>query len=355
MGFAVPAALALLGLAIPILLLYLLRLRREERMVSSTYLWQRAVRDIEANAPWQRLRRNLLLFLQLAALLFLVLALAGPYLPTRRVQGIDLILVVDTSASMAATDLRPNRLEAARQEAVRLVAGLPPAGRITLIAAAGTPRVLLARSPDRTLFRSALARLQPSAAHSDLTPALRLAAALAAESPQSEIVLLSDGQVSLREEVVFPTAFRFISFGESDRNQGIVACSLEEAAGRPNLFLRVRNYTTAPAQRRLDLYADGQLLTSRHLDLPARQDLALVLELDAPASAVEARLAGQDDLPADDVAWAVPRQGSATPIVLVTAGNRFLQTGLGLLPTVQLTTVAPARFPEWWATAQGTG
>ena len=76
MGFLTPLALAFAALSIPILVLYMLRLRRRDVLVSSTLLWQRLLRDREANTPWQRLRRNLLLFLQLAILALLTLALA---------------------------------------------------------------------------------------------------------------------------------------------------------------------------------------------------------------------------------------------------------------------------------------
>ena len=68
---------------VPLLLLLLatglvlaVRMRRQERVVSSTLLWEQAIRDVRANAPWQRLRPNLLLLLQLLALAALVFALA---------------------------------------------------------------------------------------------------------------------------------------------------------------------------------------------------------------------------------------------------------------------------------------
>jgi hypothetical protein len=67
------------------------------------------VRDLEANAPWQRLRRNLLLFIQLLFLSALILALARPYIWSEDFSGHTLILIVDTSASMAASDVAPNR------------------------------------------------------------------------------------------------------------------------------------------------------------------------------------------------------------------------------------------------------
>ena len=77
MSLLAPAALALSLLALPIVLLYMLRLRRREQPVSSTWLWRELVRDRAANAPWQRLRRNLLLLLQLLILAALVLALVN--------------------------------------------------------------------------------------------------------------------------------------------------------------------------------------------------------------------------------------------------------------------------------------
>ena len=114
MGFLAPSALLFGLLAVPIIAMYLLRLRGSERRVSSTFLWRRIVRDIEANTLWQRLRRNLLLFLQLLALAALVLALARPYF--RGVSGIlgDLVLVLDASASIQEPPMLHPRASARR-------------------------------------------------------------------------------------------------------------------------------------------------------------------------------------------------------------------------------------------------
>src|SRR3712207_5216409 len=103
MSFITPLAFALAALVPVIVAMYLLKLRREERTVSSTFLWQRMVRDVEANSPWQRLRRNLLLLLQLLLLAALVFALARPYFLTTGIGGRNLILIVDRSASMGST------------------------------------------------------------------------------------------------------------------------------------------------------------------------------------------------------------------------------------------------------------
>src|SRR3990170_6944726 len=118
MPFATP--LALLGLLfVPLVIaMYLLKLRRDEAVVPSTLLWHRLVADVEANAPWQKLRRSLLLLLQLLLVLALALLAARPFVERPAGLARDLVLVIDASASMAATDELPTRLEAAKAKAL---------------------------------------------------------------------------------------------------------------------------------------------------------------------------------------------------------------------------------------------
>ena len=105
MPFLAPLALAGLLFMPLVIAMYLLKLRRDEAVVPSTLLWQRLVADVEANAPWQRLRRSLLLLLQLLLVLILVFLAARPFLERPAGLAGDLVLVIDTSASMQATDV----------------------------------------------------------------------------------------------------------------------------------------------------------------------------------------------------------------------------------------------------------
>src|SRR5215218_1516780 len=103
MAFLTPLGLLLGALAVPIILLYMLRLRRRDVQVSSTMLWQQVLRDREANTPWQRLRRNLLLIVQLLVLAALAFALARPFIEVPAVTTGRIALLIDASASMNAT------------------------------------------------------------------------------------------------------------------------------------------------------------------------------------------------------------------------------------------------------------
>ena len=125
MPFLTPLALAGLVFVPVVIAMYLLKLRRDEAVVPSTLLWQKLVADVEANAPWQRLRRSLLLLLQLLLVLILALLAARPFVERPAGLAGDIVLVVDTSASMQATDVAPNRLEAAKALALEALKDLP--------------------------------------------------------------------------------------------------------------------------------------------------------------------------------------------------------------------------------------
>ncbi|MEZ4658872.1 MAG: VWA domain-containing protein [Caldilineaceae bacterium] len=231
MNFLSPVAFTLALLLPLIVAMYLLRLQRTEQIVSSTFLWRRMVRDVEANAPWQKLRRNLLLLLQLLFLALLILALTRPFTWTDKPAGRTAVLVVDVSASMAAQDATSanpttTRLNAAKTQMRQWIDGLPADAAVTLIAAAQRPQIVAAASQDRRQLYAALDALQPTLGGSDLPAALELASAVAARRPDAVIGLFSD---FAGVETLTPTngaSAQFFPLGASDNNQAISALTL---------------------------------------------------------------------------------------------------------------------------------
>lgn len=355
MSFLNPLAFALAALAVPIVALYFLKLQRQEHIISSTYLWRTLVRDSVANAPWQRLRPHLLLLLQLLVLAALVLALARPFTWSEATGGDHLILILDTSASMQATDVPPNRLGEAVQQAQRLIASLPAGARVTIIAAGGSAKVLVSGSTDRHSADRALRSLRAGAGGSDLSAALNLASAIAARERNPEIAILSDGNVTLPQpQPPLPGRVRYLPIGRGAAtpdavapNQAITLLSLQRTAGDQALsaFAQVTHFGPSPVERRLLLYADGQPVAARTLTLLPYQPQPLTFEdLPPDAGVVEARLEGRDFLALDDVAWAVPPTPQALKVNLIGRGNRFLETALALLPGVEVTRIAPEDY-----------
>src|SRR5258708_35824615 len=126
MSLLIPAALAF-SIIIPIiLLLYFMRPKRQEGVVSSTLLWQQALQDLQASLPWQKLRIAPLLLLQILAAIVIVLVLARPATFIRSPIGGDTIIIMQTSASMQATDVAPSRFEKTKNRLAHLIYGLGP-------------------------------------------------------------------------------------------------------------------------------------------------------------------------------------------------------------------------------------
>ncbi|MDW8144710.1 MAG: BatA and WFA domain-containing protein [Roseiflexaceae bacterium] len=328
-----------------IVAMYLLKLRREERRVSSTFLWRRMVRDVEANAPWQRLRRNWLLFLQLLLLLLLAMALARPFFLTTGISGRNLIIIIDRSASMAATDVPPSQLEAARRQAQTLVDQLPEGGRATIIAVGGQMEVVAASTTDRRQMYDAIRSIRLSVGgRGDLSQALALATALAAREPDSEVAIISDGNVEIPTDIRVPATVRYFPIGQRAENVAISAMALQPGPAGQTLFVQATNYGPASVVRQLDLYLDGALFNAYELNLgpDGAADAVRTVIVDVPAQVrvAEARLSpapGVDFLPSDDRAWAVSSADAGVEVRIVGPGNRFLETALALLPGITAT------------------
>ncbi len=343
MSFLAPGAF-FLGLLLPVIVaLYLLKLRRTEREVSSTYLWRRMVRDVEANAPWQKLRPNLLLLLQLLFLALLIFALTRPFQWSSGLTGEAAIFIIDSSASMAATDTAPSRLEAAKERARQLVGELPDTARVTVIEAGQEAAVRAASTRDQRQANLAIDAIRQGTGGSDMRVALELASAIAARQPGTQIVVLSDGNVSLPERMGVRGSLRFLPIGTGGDNQAIGLLTLDARPdGRLTAFAVVNNFAAADVTRRLVLSADGVTVRAYDLSIPAGGQQTLTAE-DLPdgAQVVEARLDGADLLALDDRAVAVRPAARAVRAALVSQGNVFLRTVLALLPGMEVTEVTP--------------
>src|SRR5262245_9088119 len=111
------------AIAVPTLvILYFLKLRRRDLEISTTLLWKKSIQDLQANAPFQKLRRNILLLLQLLALGAALFAVAQPRLKGDSPVGTRHVIMIDRSASMSAKDEKNDkgeqvtRLEKAKEE-----------------------------------------------------------------------------------------------------------------------------------------------------------------------------------------------------------------------------------------------
>ncbi len=334
MGTLAPLGLGLLVLAVPIIALYMLRMRRREQAVSSTLLWERAIRDVQANAPWQKLRPNLLLLLQLLALAALVVALARPFRFGATPLGANLVVIVDVSGSMGATDVAPSRLEAAKGEVRTLIDGLPANGQMTLIAAAVGAEVLQPATDNRAALREATDRLRARAATTDLTEALALAAPAAERLPDTTVVIVSDGGFVPPTTSDLRAPVRLVRVGARGENLGITAAATRRTTSGSELFVRVQNFGSGERKTILSIFDGATLLEARALTIAAGGEAGSTIGLPSAVGLLRATIDAQDDLALDNTAWVRPGGNKGRVLLTSTGPNTFLERGLALQPNL---------------------
>src|SRR5262249_9900731 len=124
MSLANPLALLWGLLLVPIVIFYILKIRLKRVPVSTVIFWRQIFDEKKPRSLWQRLRHLLALLVHLGFLFLVVAALAKPLFSWEALNARRVILVLDNSASMNATDVSPSRLEKAKEQALRVVDGL---------------------------------------------------------------------------------------------------------------------------------------------------------------------------------------------------------------------------------------
>lgn len=294
------------AIAVPtLLILYFLKLRRRDLEVSTTLLWKKAIEDLQANAPFQKLRRNLLLFLQLLILAAALLAIGQPQIKGNIIAGQKFVILIDRSASMQSVDEADgkqmrSRLDAAKAQARALVDSMrePTKLKISadessdeamLIAFDSTAEVRQQFTSDKSALRAAIDAIEPTDGPGLLTEAVQLAKAhapkriiegktvdgLSDEASAVTLHLWTDGRladaeragVSPQDEVLLHK----VGVAESP-NLGVVTLRSErsfEDAGKLTIFVGIESTDRTPRTIDAELTINGQPAAIKSVQIPA--------------------------------------------------------------------------------------
>jgi hypothetical protein len=345
MNFLAPAAF-LFALTIPVVVVfYLLKRKRVVKLVSSTLLWQKFLAETQASAPFQKLRRNWLLILQILLLLLAVLALSRPFFVTKARNSELRVLILDASASMQSTDETPSRFEKARKEALAWVDSLRENDKMVVLQVAANTEVKQSETSEKSALRRAIMSCAAVDAPTRLAPALKMAESLIRDRGKEsnpEIHLFSDGAVpdlADFDNKALPLVYHRV--GQSANNIGITALDVRanpENASQRAIYVSVASFFTNAQQTDLELRLDGKLLETRPLKIgPGEVSPQIFLAAQDHDGVFTVHSTLQDDLAVDNDASIVSLLPHPVKVLLVTRGNRLLERALRAAPNVQLT------------------
>ncbi|MET0410288.1 MAG: VWA domain-containing protein [Polyangiaceae bacterium] len=346
------------GAAALAVVLYILKLRRRPVAVVFSPIWREVLGDRESTRLFSQLKRILSLLLQLLLLALLIFSLGDPRRSAEARETRSVVVLVDGSASMKASDVAPDRLSAARAEVAKLIDGLGDADRmlIALMDANLTP--LSTMTSERSELRQSLDRLRASDTRADLGRALGFAQDSLRDAPNPEIVLVSDGAFGAEALRSAPAlgALRlsYVPIGTASDNLALTSFSVRRYpldASRYEVMLEVQNTNDAPADVELTLLGDDQVVeTSRQTVEAGQKSLRFYSDRAGASRTLEARIrpeAGRDHLEADNRAYALVPERRRARVLLVTSGNSYLEAALLLDEYLEVTQVAPdAPLPD---------
>lgn len=343
MNFLAPMALAFAATMPLVILFYLLKRKRVVRLISSTLLWEKFLAETQASAPFQKLRRNWLLLLQIILLALVVLALARPFFAGEVQGGRLLVVILDGSASMQSRDVSPSRFEAAREAALALVDSLDRTDQMAVLLAAGNTEVKQSPTSNKPALRRALRGSEPAESRGQMLDALRLAQSLTREISSAEIHLYSDGALTGLDEFENEGLnLIYHRIGEGADNRGIVALDVRSHPEDPDqqaVFGTLINTSTNAAQTRVELRFNDQMVESRVVAFGPRESVSQVFSVRQATDGVFAlQITDDDDLALDNMAWAPALRPQPARVLLVSLGNRFLERALLSVPRVELST-----------------
>lgn len=357
-GLPLSALLAIgLGAAALTVALYILKLRRRQVAVPFSPIWQRVLRDKEASQLFSRLRNFLSLLLQLVLLLAIVLALGDPRATAGIREGRSLVVLVDTSASMQATDEAPTRLDAAKAKVMELVQGLGTADRMLVAKMDARTVPVTTMTSDQSELADGVRRLQATETRADFGRGIALALDALRGSKNPEIVLVSDGGVDTEAAAhALPSAavpVRYVPVGKHGKNVAITGFSVRRYpldASRYEVMLEVTNTNDVAENVELSLVGDGAVIDVSRLSLRPKEVLPrFYADLGGASRTLEARIRlanGQrDDLPADDRAYALMPERHRARVLVVTKGNTYLDAALLLDEYLDVTTIPERAYP----------
>lgn len=307
-GFFAPLMSLLALMAIPIVVFYFLKLRRQRLEVPSLVLWQQVLADHRVNAPFQKFKRNLLLLLQLIMLALLVLAAMQPYWKSQAERAQRVPVLIDCSASMAAMDAPggQSRLEAAKAQVNELIEGLLSDQQLCLIAFSDTAQRLCAFTNNKRELKAALEQIRIREVPGDLEDAMRMADAMARAEPFDQVILLSDGNFPAKTDFALPFNIDYQQLKSPGTNLGIATLNAQRADSRQwDVFVKVVA-ANAPGNATVEVYQNDQLVGTEdiHVDLDGPKKLVFRLTADE-ASHVTVKLLpdGFDALLSDNLAY----------------------------------------------------
>ena len=352
MQFSNPYMLFTLGVIPILIIIHTLKPKPRQVDVTNLFLWNEVIKEKKHQLSFERLKRNLPLLLQILIVVLTAVALANPnwtYLTAKR--G-NMVIVIDTSASMKTRTGSGVRFDLARQKAQHIIEERDPGQKILIVEAGSKPVVKSGFIENTSQAQDVIMKLLPSDAAAKLEPAIYLALSFVDPAQEDLLYLITDGAGKDFSALIKDhPRIRPIIIPGGEHNIGITKFEFRQQIDHSDQYeflLEIKNFNLTPRQSPIRLSIDGVELFERVIDLEAQEKKMLILPYSGLISGIAtAALTIDDDLSVDNQAYLSLNAAKEIWVLLVSKGNHFLEKLLAAYPNFRVNSVKEI-IPSSW-------
>ncbi len=331
--------LAFLAAVPVIIILYLLKPKGEDYLISSNLLWQKLLKNEQSKTFFEKFVHNLLMYLQILVILLLVVALMSPYIRSEGQSGGRKILLFDTSGSMQhMTDAGMTRLEEAVAQAGDYVRTAEHTSISIVTEDALGVRVLAVDMTDTDRLLRTLQEIACSDSGGSLVQAQGTLDALVGDDAANaaELLVYTDGAGASEFDELYSSAGKelYVFGGASSNVANEYTVFTKREDGLYDVMVSVVNYSDSSVTFDVSLYDEGEnLIALKQMQLgPSKSDYCLFEQVEWQGQTLKSCIDGitydggaSDSLTADNVSEAVKSTANQVKGLLVGEGNIFIE------------------------------
>jgi Ca-activated chloride channel homolog len=340
--------LLVLGLIPMIILIHSLKPKPKPLRVSNLFLWKKALKDKKGGIRFLKVNINLPLFFQILFIIMAALALINPiWLYESDIKG-NVVIVLDSSASMNTRTPNGTRFELAKKKVLQLLNEISDVNKVMIIEANNKPILHQNFTSDFTHLKTAISNLQPTEMPGNLMKSVYFGLSLMNHEQGDQMIVYTDAAGENAQKLgslSTPIKVEVISGGES--NIGITKFNFRpdiELSNQYEMILEIHNFNKRPAICPVNVYLGAQNIFSKTIGLNAEEKKLLIFPFQGMEGIVEASLEINDDFHVDNKAFAVIEAPKKTSILLVGKENYFIEKLLDTKPNIKLE-IIPAIDP----------
>lgn len=334
MGFTNLWPLFLLLTIPPVIMLYILKRKYKEEVISSSLLWKEVYKNTRANAPWEKFKKNIMLLLQIIIILSVILALMSPFISIGGKSYKNVIMVIDNTASMNTIyDDSNSRLEQGKTLAKEYLNSTKEGTNTYIISYDGTSNLLLNGDFNKSNASSIIDKISTSYGSGDISDVVSFVKAIGdGIGEEYEALIFTDKQVAISD-----INGRIVYLGNSGLNGSVDNVSHKFVDDKVKVIANVTNNGDSLYEGDFSLYNGEELVAVEGVTLQVGESKTLSFQLDSLNSDyLKGELSRKDILMEDNTYYHVVNENKVKKILLVTDENVFLERAFGIIENTEV-------------------